>query len=195
MVITHHADSTRALFDMTKRYHENCPEILRPHTKYSSRRELSFDVLSSSFVVATAGGDSVGRGETLTHLHASELAFWPKSTAADIWNGLLQAVPNAKGTAVFVESTANGVTGVFYDLWRGATAGRTASCQSSFRGSRTLTTGSLYQRTSSAHLTKRRLREVQPRRRAADVPAQEDRDRTASTCSSRNTQLNPKKPS
>ena len=123
MVITHHADSTRALFDMTKRYHENCPEILRPHTKYSSRRELSFDVLSSSFVVATAGGDSVGRGETLTHLHASELAFWPKSTAADIWNGLLQAVPNTKGTAVFVESTANGVTGIFYDLWRGATAG------------------------------------------------------------------------
>ena len=42
---------TRA-FDMTKRYHENCPEILS-HTKYSSRRELSFDVLSSSFVVAT----------------------------------------------------------------------------------------------------------------------------------------------
>ena len=123
MVITHHADSTRALFDMTKRYHEHCPEILRPHTKYSSRRELSFDVLSSSFVVATAGGDSVGRGETLTHLHASELAFWPKSTAADIWNGLLQAVPNAKGTAVFVESTANGVSGIFYDLWRGACEG------------------------------------------------------------------------
>ena len=123
MVITHHADSTRALFDMTKRYHEHCPELLRPHTKYSSRRELSFDVLSSSFVVATAGGDSVGRGETLTHLHASELAFWPKTTAADIWNGLLQAVPNTRGTAVFVESTANGVTGIFYDLWRGACDG------------------------------------------------------------------------
>ena len=59
MVITHHADSTRALFDMTKRFHEHCPEILKPHTKYSSRRELSFDVLDSSFVVATAGGDSV----------------------------------------------------------------------------------------------------------------------------------------
>jgi hypothetical protein len=124
MVITHHADSTRALFDMTKRYHENCPEILRPHTKYSSRRELSFDVLDSSFVVATAGGDSVGRGETLTHVHASELAFWPKSTALEIWNGLTQAVPNTPGTAVFVESTANGVTGAFYDLWKGAVEGR-----------------------------------------------------------------------
>lgn len=123
MVITHHADSTRALFDMTKRFHEHCPEILRPHTKYSSRRELSFDVLDSSYVVATAGGDSVGRGETLTHVHASELAFWPKSTANDIWNGLIQAVPNTKGTAVFVESTANGVTGIYYDLWKGAVAG------------------------------------------------------------------------
>jgi hypothetical protein len=123
MVITHHADSTRALFDLTKRYHENMVEILKPHTKYSSRRELSFDVLDSSYVVATAGGDAVGRGETLSHVHASELAFWPKSTAEEIWNGLVQAVPNTKGTAIFIESTANGVSGVFYDLWQGAING------------------------------------------------------------------------
>lgn len=123
MVITHHADSTRALFDLTKRYHEHCPDILKPHTKYSSRRELSFDVLDSSYVVATAGGDSVGRGETLTHVHASELAFWPKSTAADIWNGLTQAVPNTTGTAIFIESTANGVTGTYHELWKGAVEG------------------------------------------------------------------------
>jgi hypothetical protein len=123
MVITHHSDSTRALFDMTKRYHENCPEILKPHSKYSSRRELSFDVLDSSFVVATAGGESIGRGETLTHVHASELAFWQKSTALENWNGLTQAVPNNKGTAIFVESTANGISGIFYDLWEGAING------------------------------------------------------------------------
>ena len=123
MVITHHSDSTRALFDMTKRFHEHCPEILKPHTKYSSRREMNFDVLDSSFVVATAGGESIGRGETLTHVHASELAFWQKSTALDNWNGLTQAVPNAKGTAIFVESTANGATGIFADPWRGAIDG------------------------------------------------------------------------
>ena len=123
MVVTHHSDSTRALFDMTKRYHENCPELLKPHTKYSSRRELTFDVLDSSYVVATAGGESIGRGETLTHIHASELAFWQKSTALENWNGMTQAVPNKKGTAVFVESTANGVSGIFYDLWKGAVDG------------------------------------------------------------------------
>ena len=75
------------------------------------------------FIVSTAGSDSVGRGETLTHVHASELAFWPKSTAAEIFNGLLQAVPNTRETAVFIESTANGVTGLFYDLWKGAVDG------------------------------------------------------------------------
>ena len=123
MVITHHADSTRALFDMTKRYHENCPEILKPHTKYSSRRELSFDLLDSSYVVATAGSDAVGRGETLSHIHASELAFWPRNTQEEVWNGLAQAVPNSPNTAIFIESTANGVSGMFYDLWQGACKG------------------------------------------------------------------------
>lgn len=123
MVVTHHADSTRALFDMTKRFHEHCPGILKPHTKYSSRREMNFDVLDSSFVVSTAGGESIGRGETLTHVHASELGFWQKSTALDNWNGLTQAVPNSPGTAIFVESTGNGVNGIFYDLWQGAVNG------------------------------------------------------------------------
>lgn len=123
MVITHHADSTRALFDMTKRYHEHCPDILKPHTKYSSRKEISFDILDSSFVVSTAGADAVARGETLSHVHCSELGFWQKSTAADNWNGLTQAVPNTKGTAIFVESTANGVSNTFYDLWTGACDG------------------------------------------------------------------------
>ena len=123
MVVTHHADSTRALFDMTGRFHKNCPPILKPHTKYASQRQLSFDELDSSYVVATAGGESVGRSETLTHVHASEIAFWPKTTGLEQWNGLTQAVPNTKGTAVFVESTANGVTGVFYELWKGAVEG------------------------------------------------------------------------
>ena len=42
---------------------------------------------------------------------------------AEIYNGLIQAVPNTKDTAVFIESTANGVTGTFYDLWKGAVEG------------------------------------------------------------------------
>jgi hypothetical protein len=124
MVVTHHADSTRTLFDMTKRYHQYCPEILRPSTKYSSRKELSFNELDSSYVVATAGGEAIGRSETISHLHASEIAFWPASTARENWNGLIKTVPNTAGTAVFIESTANGMSGIFYELWQGAVEGK-----------------------------------------------------------------------
>ena len=123
LVITHLAESTKALFDMTKRFHDQCPEILRPHTKYSSRKELVFDLLDSAYTVATAGGDGVARGETITQAHLSELAFWPPATSRENLNAILQAIPNTKGTAIFVESTANGVTGPFYDLWRGAVEG------------------------------------------------------------------------
>lgn len=123
MQIAHKADATQNLFTMTKRYHDNCPEILRPSTKYSSKRELVFDVLDSAYVVATAGGDGVGRSETLTHMHASELAFWPESAARENWNGVTQCIPEAKGTGIIVESTANGVTGLFYELCMGAMRG------------------------------------------------------------------------
>ena len=123
LVVAHVADSTRALFDMYKRTHENVPEILRPVTKYSSRRELSFDALDTSLMVATAGGDSIARGETISHAHLSEVAFWPKATASDNLNALSQSIPNADDTAIFVESTANGMSGPFYELWKGAVEG------------------------------------------------------------------------
>jgi hypothetical protein len=123
IVVTHKSDSTTALFNMTKRYHENVPEILRPSTSYSSRKELVFDKLDSSYMVATAGGDGIARGETITHAHLSELAFWKESIARENLNGLLQSIPETDGTAVFIESTANGVTGPFYEMWKGAVNG------------------------------------------------------------------------
>ena len=124
IVVTHQSDSTKALFDLTRRYHENCPDLLKPHTKYSSRKEIVFDKLDSSYMVATAGGDGIGRGETIQIAHMSEAAFYPPATARDNINGLLQAIPNAPGSAVFIESTANGVSGPYYDIWKGAQEGK-----------------------------------------------------------------------
>jgi hypothetical protein len=123
IVVTHKSDSTTALFNMTKRYHENVPEILRPSTSYSSRKELAFDKLDSSYMVATAGGEGIARGETLTHAHLSELAFWKEGVAKENLNGLLQSIPDAPDTEVYIESTANGVTGPFYEMWKGAEEG------------------------------------------------------------------------
>jgi hypothetical protein len=123
LVVAHVADSTRALFDMYKRTHSEMPEVVKPKDKYSSRRELSFPTLDTSLMVATAGGDNIARGETITNCHLSEVAFWPNATAKDNFNALLAAVPDAPDTSVFVESTANGMSGLLYELWLGALEG------------------------------------------------------------------------
>ena len=123
LVVAHVADSTRALFDMYKRTHDLVPEAVKPSTKYSSRRELVFSALDTGLMVATAGGDAIARGETITHAHLSEVAFWPKATASDNLNALLACIPDAKDTALFVESTANGMSGPFYELWTAAIRG------------------------------------------------------------------------
>jgi hypothetical protein len=124
LVMAHEAESTQTLFDMYKRVHENVPDIVRPGTKYSSRTELVFDKLDTGLRVATAGGRGVARGETLTVAHLSEVAFWPVAFANTNFNGLVQAIPDVDGTAIFLESTAQGMTGKFREMWVSAEQGR-----------------------------------------------------------------------
>jgi hypothetical protein len=123
IIVTHEAAASTALFDMTKRYHENVPDFLRPSTSRANGRELKFNKLDSGYIIATAGSDTVGRGETLQAVHLSEVGLWPKGKAADIMNGLLQAVPAEDETFVFVESTARGMSGPFYKACKAAEDG------------------------------------------------------------------------
>ncbi len=125
LVMAHEADSTSTLWDMYKRVHDNVPDIVKPHTKYNSKNELTFDVLSSALRIATAGGRGVARGDTLQVCHLSEVAFWPPAFAKNNFNGLIQAVPDEPGTAVFIESTAQGLVGKFREAWVGAEDGST----------------------------------------------------------------------
>jgi hypothetical protein len=125
LVMAHEADSTATLWDMYKRVHDNVPETVKPHNKYNSKNELTFDVLDSALRIATAGGRGVARGDTLQVAHLSEVAFWPPGFAKANFNGLIQAVPDEPGTAVFIESTAQGMTGKFREAWLGATNGST----------------------------------------------------------------------
>jgi len=123
IVVTHKAEATSALFDMTKRFHAELPEFLRPHTERANAKELKFDRLDSGYMIATAGADTVGRGETLQAAHLSEVGLWPKGKAREIMNGLLQAVPEVANTFVAIESTARGMSGPFYEAWKAAEDG------------------------------------------------------------------------
>jgi len=118
-ILTHEQAATDNLFNMVARYHEHTP--LRPATGAANAKELIFKKLDSGYSVATAGQKAVGRSKTIQLFHGSEVAFWPN--AGDHFAGVGQAIPELPGTEMILESTANGITGEFYDRWQQAEAG------------------------------------------------------------------------
>lgn len=120
-ILTHEDQATQNLFKMVDRYHEHCPVFVRPSTGAANAKELRFDKLDSGYKVGTAGSKGVGRSSTIQLFHGSEVAFWPHADTHAA--GVLQAVPDADGTEVILESTANGVGNLFHEKWKDAEAG------------------------------------------------------------------------
>lgn len=122
-ILTHEAEATKNLFDMTKRYYDSLPKGLAPVPDTSSAKELNFKTLNSGYSVGTAGNKAVGRSQTIQLMHASEVGYYPH--AEEHAKGILQAVSNEKGTEIIMESTANGIGNYFYNMWMAASTGQT----------------------------------------------------------------------
>ena len=120
-ILTHLDTASDNLFGIAKRYHESCPELMRPETGKANAKELSFSKLDSGYKVATAGSAEVGRSETIQLFHGSEVAFWPN--AQNHSAGIRQAIANVDGTEDIRESTANGIGNAFYAEWKAAERG------------------------------------------------------------------------
>lgn len=120
-ILTHALDATANLYAMAKRYHDHTPVIVRPQATISNTRELTFGKLDSGYKVGTAENKSVGRAQTIQLFHGSEVAFW--SNTDEHVKGIMQAVPDAPGTEIILESTANGVGNYFHKMWQSAESG------------------------------------------------------------------------
>lgn len=134
LIIAHEEPASQNLFQMSKLYYENLPDLIRPMKKYSNGKILSFENpetdenkkqgnagLRSKISIATAGTGEVGRSATIHNLHVSELAFFPDPKTTML--GLLQCVPDEANTMIVLESTANGVGDYFHELWVKAVKG------------------------------------------------------------------------
>lgn len=120
-ILAHESQASRTLFGMTKRFFRHCPAAVRPVAGKDNERELAFPRLGSGYRVGTAGARSAGRSMTVQYFHGSEVAFWPN--AREHVAGVLQAVPDAVGSEVVFESTANGMGNFFHAGWQAAQAG------------------------------------------------------------------------
>ncbi|MEG1998062.1 MAG: hypothetical protein RR051_06430, partial [Clostridiales bacterium] len=134
MIIAHKADASTAIFNKNKLFYDLSPFFLQPLRKASNAKELLFENpsvrqkekrekpgLRSKIVIETAMNKEAGRSSTIHNLHISELAFWPHP--AETMTSVMQTVPNEPGTCVIIESTANGVGGLFYEEWQKAGRG------------------------------------------------------------------------
>jgi len=119
-ILTHEDQATNNLFDMVKRYHEHCPDIMKPTTRASNAKELIFSKLDSGYMLGTAGNKSVGRSATIQLFHGSEVAYWPN--AEEHAKGILQSVPRDR-SEIFLESTADGIGNYFHEQWQLAEEG------------------------------------------------------------------------
>lgn len=114
-IMTHRRDTTSALFGMAKRFHDNMDAAYRVRSPGGSATEMKFPGRDSMYSVGTAGSRTVGHGETIQFLHASEFALWPNPE--DHLNGIFQTVPVAgPGTEIFIESTAKGMGNEFHRM-------------------------------------------------------------------------------
>ncbi len=120
-ILTHRDQATSNLFAIAKRFHDHCPDSVRPALRASNAQELDFGALDSGYRIGTAKAAGVGRSDTIQYFHGSEVAQWP--SAEEHASGVLQAVPNEPMTEVWLESTARGAGGLFHNMWRAAEAG------------------------------------------------------------------------
>ena len=122
LIISHESESSEHILGMTKRYWNTYPFKKYHEEQYSGRKQLAWSDIGSNIVVATAKNMGAGRSKTLHALHASEVAFWDKPE--ELVTGLRQAIPSVGLTAIFYESTANGVGNFFHSAWLDAESGR-----------------------------------------------------------------------
>lgn len=132
VIIAHETEASGNLYIMFRRFFDNCHPTFQPRRKYNNVKELVFDVddnikeeykqqgkpapgLGSSIKTLVAK-EGKGRSATIHFFHGSEVAFW--ESKADVVSSAIQAVPMAANTFAFLESTANGVGGFFYDEWQ-----------------------------------------------------------------------------
>lgn len=110
--LCHEDDLTSTLRLMADRFYDQLDGGLQPARKYANARLTTYPERHSEGSIATVGGQAgsrKGRGGSVTHIHGSEVAFWPNAEA--VLSGAMQA----GNPDIYLESTPNGMVGWFYE--------------------------------------------------------------------------------
>lgn len=127
-VVAHDDETAKAIFERVIMMWENLPAWMRPEAKYQGKDWLDLKDTGSRFRVWTAGNvrGHLARGRTVRALLASEVSYWPESTARRAHNSAMNAVPErSPGSIVIYETTANGRGNFWHRFWTLVESGST----------------------------------------------------------------------
>jgi len=127
-VIADERDNSKLLFEIYSRFYRYLPDGMkkpfrstRIGTTMMFQDESRLDVLVAKDFVSDSAGKT-GRSRVYNYLHCSEVAFWNNPQAT--MSALRQTVPDVPGSAIFIESTANGYGDWFHQEWERACEGK-----------------------------------------------------------------------
>ena len=121
LIVSHTGPSTNHLLDMTHHYWTTWWANPLYKATSSARDRLKWSPTQSEMSVMPAKTAEGARSRTLHFVHASETAFWPHP--GELMYALQAGVPKTALSAIFIESTANGVGNWFHEMWEAAKRG------------------------------------------------------------------------
>lgn len=122
-------ESAGALLDKIKTHYGELPNWLRPMLRYNTKSHIDFSndnakerVINpghQSKIWTAAGNDPHAcRSHTPQYVHMSEFSMWPQAEVT--LSSIMNAMPTEPETFAVIESTANGASGKFYEMWKEA---------------------------------------------------------------------------
>jgi hypothetical protein len=117
--VAHSQDAAESLFRMVHRFYQLLPADLRESLGpiRANVRQLIFTESDSEYRVETAGDRNAGRGLTISNLHCSEVARWPRDAEETLQGMRAALVPDGE---LVLESTPMGASGCFWREWQDA---------------------------------------------------------------------------
>jgi hypothetical protein len=119
LTLSYDEPSTNELFGKSKHVHR---KLWFPQKLFRDSSEAIELENGGAVHARTSGNLSAGRGDTYQVMHCSEVPMW--AAAGETLTSAKQAISFSPATAVFIESTAKGAVGEFYDAWNTAEKGR-----------------------------------------------------------------------
>lgn len=122
--VTHESGAMASVNSKLRLFQQGLPGLIRPTLRPDNARLLGLGHNRAQAAQMMAGGRGAGRSFTYQMLHATEMGFWPKGSAAaggtdvdrTVWASVNATLHEGPYNKVVVESTGDGPAGIFYGL-------------------------------------------------------------------------------